>query len=512
MRGASIAFLTAIALTTMACAAVTDGQSRSETTRTQIESEDTAVGTDATTQGADVTVPVEPDTGRAVESDGTPESPIEWSDCGGGLQCGSVTVPVDYASPHGATLDIALVRVPAERDPIGSVFVNPGGPGASGIEFVRGGFRLDRESASRYHLVGFDPRGIGESSPLSCSVSRDDPVMPDLSPDSIEESAELDRLAIEVVEDCTATDGTLLPHLTTTNVARDLDRLRKAVGDDVLHYYGLSYGTLLAVRYGQLFPDSVGHLVLDGIVDPQADLTDLLRQQAIAFEAGFAQLDERCDEIRCPVDGITATFDRVLDRLEAGGPVGGVGASELVMASLLPAYSPSILPAYATALDQSDGGNYAAIESLSDFFVSSVSFTAYAAFACADGQPPSGSAPWEQFADDLAEAAPRFGAAVANELRVCAFWPRPAADPVGDMTEAELADIDVPVLVVGNTGDAATPLANAERVASLLPDARLVVVDTARHTAYNGSSCVRDLVADYLADRPLAELSQCGAD
>ena len=338
--------------------------------------------------------------------------------------------------------------------------------------------------------------------------------MPDLSPDSAEESSELDALALDVVESCVATDGALLPHLTTTNVARDLDRLREAVGDEVLHFYGLSYGTLLAVRYGQLFAGSVGHLVLDGVVDPDADLPTLLRQQAIAFESGFEQLDERCGELRCPPDGIAVTFDRVRDRLERSGPVGGVGASELVMASLLPAYSPSILPAYATALTQADSGNYTAIESLSDFFVGSVSFTAYAAFACADGRPPAGSKSWERFADGLSEIAPRFGAVVANELRVCAFWPRPDEDSVdvSMSTPASLAGIDAPILVVGNTGDAATPLVNAERVAALLPDARLVVVDSARHTAYNGSSCVRDLVADYLADRPPPELSQCAAD
>ncbi len=512
MSRACAVVLTAIVLTTTACSAVTNGQAGSEPTGSQAEPADTVVSPDPTADSGNTSGRVEGQTNGGPGTDEPPVSSIEWTDCGGGLECGSVPVPVDYASPDGSLLDIAVVRVPANGDAVGSIFVNPGGPGASGIEFVRRGFRLDRESASRYHLVGFDPRGIGQSNPLTCSVARDESAMPDLSPDTDEETRELDEFAVEVVEDCIASDGTLLPHLTTTNVARDLDRLRQAVGDDALHYYGLSYGTLLAIRYAQLFGKSVGHMVLDGVVDPRADLADLLRQQAVAFETGFEQLDDRCDELRCPAGGITATFDRVRGRLEADGPVGGVGPSELIMASLLPSYSPSVLPAYAAALEQADGDDFTAIESLSDFFVGSVSFTAYAAFACADGRPPSGSDSYERFADDLEDAAPRFGATVANELRVCAHWPPPADDPIQEVTASSLAGVDVPILVVGNTGDAATPLVNAEHVAEILPDARLIVVDTDRHTAYNGSSCVRDLVADYLAGRAPADVSRCGAE
>ena len=187
-------------------------------------------------------------------------------------------------------------------------------------------------------------------------------------------------------------------------------------------------------------------------------------------------------------------------RLEADGPTADVGTTELVVASLLPSYSPTALPAYAAALSQAEGGDYTTVEQLSDFFVGSVSFTAYAAFACADGNTADLDA-WAAFADDLTREAPRFGAVVANELRVCAFWPDPADDPVADITAAGLEGLTRPVLVVGTTGDAATPLENAERVASLLTAPHLVVVEGDRHTAYNGSACVRDLVADYFADR-----------
>ncbi len=485
--------LTAVVSSVAACAVPTEpDRSGGATTRTTA-AHDEPVAADEPAAGADPDV---------IE-------PINWRACDGGLECGSVTVPLDYSAPDGPVLDIDLVRVPAAGESVGSIFVNPGGPGASGIDFVRDGFRLDQETNDRYDLIGFDPRGIGRSNPLSCSVRRDESAMVDLSPDSAEESALLNQEAVEIVEDCTTSDADVLPHLTTLNVARDLDRLRRAVGDDRLHYYGLSYGTLLAVRYAQLYPEAVGHLVMDGVVDPDADLSALLRQQAIAFETGFERLDEQCGDNRCPADGITGTFDRVRDRLEANGPVGGVGATELVMASLLPAYSPAMFTVYAAALARSDEGDYTAIESLSDFFVSSVSFTAYAAFACADGRPPTGPDSWDRLAADLEEVAPRFGPVVANELRVCAFWPRPAEDPVVETPAERLLGIEVPVLVVGNTGDAATPLENAQRVASLFPNAHLVVLDSARHTAYNGSSCVRDLVAEYFADRTIADTVRC---
>ncbi len=517
MRRASvIAVLTAALCLVAACSAFTDDAADSgpesgnpaTTATTAAPTNGTAdddASSDSTATGQTTRQPVESDIGPPVEA-------ITWTDCGS-LQCGTVAVPLDYDEPSGPMLDIELVRVPAGGERIGSIFVNPGGPGASGIEFVEGGFRFDENTSQRYDLIGFDPRGIGRSAPLTCTVDRADQPLPDLSPDSQAEAAQLDDEAVSIVTACAAADGEVLPHLTTINVARDLERMRQAVGDEALHYYGLSYGTLLAVEYGRLFPDRVGHLALDGVVDPGAGLSELLRQQAIAFETQFARLDRRCDDGPCPPGGITAAFDRVHDRLEADGPVGGVGSTELVIASLLPAYSPSVFAAYATALDQADGGNFTAIEALSDFFVNAVSFTAYAAFACADGEPPSGPDAWDDFAADLADVAPRFGAVVANELRVCAHWPSPNEDVASvEPTAGNLDQLTRTVLVIGNTNDAATPLENAERVAELLPMAHLVVVDSERHTAYNGSACVRDLVADYFADRLTAGESRCEAE
>jgi pimeloyl-ACP methyl ester carboxylesterase len=421
--------------------------------------------------------------------------------CEGDLECGTVDVPLDYSNADSGTVSIALVRRPASGEAKGSIFVNPGGPGASGIDFVTNGFRLDPVTSSTYHVVGFDPRGIGRSAPLTCDLDRVSGVLPDLSPDTASEVAELDDEARRLVQRCQATDSALLPHLTTLVVARDLDRLRRAVGDDELDFYGLSYGTLLAARYLELFPESAGRLVLDGVVDPELDLPDLLAQQAAAFEEGFARLEQRCEsDGPCPPGGLLASFDRLNDRLEAAGPVDEIGASELVMASLLPVYNPAIWPQYRDALVEADAGRMADLGRLSDFFTGSVSFSAYAAFACADSDIPVGSNGWTGLADRLERLSPRFGAVIANELRVCSIWPDPDPEFGRPVPVAGSPAGSGSVLVIGTTGDAATPYENAERAVERFERSHLITVDGQRHTAYGGSECVRRIVADFFAD------------
>ncbi len=445
-----------------------------------------------------------------------PTDPIAWNPCGGGLECGTVVAPLDYDDPAAGEISLALVRRPATGEAEGSIFVNPGGPGASGIETVRSGFQFDESTASRFHTVGFDPRGIGQSSPLVCSVDRSSDAMVELSPDSAAETAALNADAEAIAAQCSQLDGAILPHLTTTNVARDINVMRQAVGDEVLNFYGFSYGTLLAVRYAQLFPDSVGRVVLDGVVAPDQLLTGLLDQQANAFESGFRQLEDRCSSAGpCPDGGLQAGFDRLYQQLEQSGPVGGIGSTELVMASLLPIYNTNFWPGYRDALLAAEEGDGSGLKELSGFFTTAVSFTGYAAHACADGGHEGGLDTWDRFADGLMETYPRFGAVIANELRTCAFWPQPDPDPTLSGTSIlDVATIpNVEVLIIGVTSDAATPFANAEALAGHIPRSHLVVVEGQRHTAYSGSQCVRDLVSEYFAaglDQP--GQSNCSID
>src|SRR5947209_1814041 len=206
-------------------------------------------------------------------------SQVAWSSCpgyGSQFQCGTVQVPLDYSQPSGATISISLIRLPAS-DPahkIGSLFVNPGGPGGSGVDLVHyASHRYPPGVLARYDLVGFDPRGIQRSSGLRCwgNAKQQAPAFSDFAfptnPDQLQTWQGEDRF---VADSCAQRGGPIASHMSTANVARDLDRLRGAVGDAKLNYYGISYGTYIGATYANLFADRVGPMVLDGVVDPIA--------------------------------------------------------------------------------------------------------------------------------------------------------------------------------------------------------------------------------------------------
>lgn len=441
----------------------------------------------------------------------TAPQPVTWESCHDGIvECGLLTVPLDHDDPAGVTIDIALARSPATGDPdevIGTIFVNPGGPGGSGVDYVVDGFRFTPDIAARYHLVGFDPRGVGASAPIGCSLDRTIGPLVDHSPDSAEEVTALDATSAELARSCARAehgDGTrpgpgpgLLANVGTEAVARDLDLLRQAVGDDRLHYYGFSYGTLIGLVYADLFPARVGHLGLDGVVDPRLTLDQLLDQQAGAFEIAFEVMDNACgDDLTCPAGGVAPAHDRLAARLEAEGPTGEFGQTEAEMAALVSLYNDALWPTYADALDRAQRGDVSGLERLSDLFLGSISFTAYAAVFCTDSPRPEAAAGWEEFAERMAADHPRFGAVIANELRICAHWPV-GPGPTRDTVTATGA---APALVIGNTNDPATPLINATEVAAGLDRAGLIVLDSNGHTAYRVSGCVRDRVSAYFLD------------
>ncbi|MGI9595566.1 MAG: alpha/beta fold hydrolase, partial [Acidimicrobiales bacterium] len=365
--------------------------------------------------GADPSTPAENTTSTG---ETYPVADASWSDCGGRFQCATVDMPLDHDDPTGSTIEIGLIRIEAPEPAHGSIFVNLGGPGGSAIGAIRAGFDLDEETMSRYHLVGFDPRGIGASAPLRCGVDLTAGPRPDFSPDTDEEAEELDRQAKSLAQDCARLDGELLPHLGTDSVIRDLDLLRQAVGDSELHYFGLSYGTLIGLRYAERYPAVVGHMVLDGVVDPAFSLADLLRQQAGEFDRAFQVIDAGCGTaLRCPDGGITASYDRVLQSLEDLGPQGDVGPAELQFATLIAMYSEELWPRYSIALSEAETGNFAAIENLHDLYAGAISFSAYIAVLCIDSQVPIGAEAWDDLATELDELSPRFGSALANEVR-----------------------------------------------------------------------------------------------
>ena len=197
-------------------------------------------------------------------------------DCRDGFECARVAVPLDYADPGGDTIEISVNRRPAGSGSkrIGSLLVNPGGPGASGLDFARPGSGIVSASLlERYDLVGFDPRGVGESTPVTClsDAETDTYLAADGSPDTRAEEQRLVDLAKEFGERCAEGSGDLLGHVSTVEAARDIDVLRAVLGDERLNFLGKSYGTYLGATYAELFPDRVGRLVLDGALDPTLD-------------------------------------------------------------------------------------------------------------------------------------------------------------------------------------------------------------------------------------------------
>ncbi|TDD79437.1 alpha/beta fold hydrolase [Actinomadura rubrisoli] len=222
-----------------------------------------------------------------------------WRDCGGGFQCAKAQVPLDYRKPSGEKLGLSLIRLPAKdkSSRIGSLFTNPGGPGGSGVEFVRqAATSFGADLRKRFDIVGFDPRGVGASDPVRCNTGPqlDKFLATDSSPDDQQETDAFAAESKGFAQNCKTKASSELPYVGTANAARDIDVLRAALGDQKLTYYGASYGTYLGAFYAEQFPSNVRALALDGAVDPTASSTGLLIEQAKGFETAFRAFAENC--------------------------------------------------------------------------------------------------------------------------------------------------------------------------------------------------------------------------
>lgn len=450
----------------------------------------TAVGCTRTTTPSTAAPTTAPGANPSTPGDEGATSTLEWSSCGGRFECATLDVPLDHADPTGPTIELALSRRPASEpdERIGSLLVNPGGPGASGIGFLRAD-QIKGDLADHFDLVAWDPRGIGDSSPLRCEADFDELAFRELDsdPDTPEETAALDAAGQELAQQCATTDLALLQHSDTSATARDLDLIRQALGEATLSYLGFSYGTQIGEEYARLFPANVRAMVLDGVVDPAQSLQDMLRGQTVAIDGTFSA-------------GTLALLDRLLARVEVTplrGPDGvEIGPGLVTLAAVSASYSPDGDAALAQILRDALDGKAAELEALARQYTQGASFAAYLAVTCTDSPFEPGPAAWERFTRELDALSPRFGAAVANELIACAYWPVSSQRQPAPLTTAGLP----PVLVIGTTGDAATPYASAERVAAALPGAVLLTLDGEGHTAFGRSDCIDDAVDDYLID------------
>jgi pimeloyl-ACP methyl ester carboxylesterase len=439
-----------------------------------------------------------------------PVTPISWTPCNGDLQCGTLTVPLDYADPSGATIGIAVERhladAPSER--IGSLVINPGGPGVSGIDdFSNELSVLTPGLLDDFDIVTFDPRGVQRSDPITCGGSSGAPT--GLLTDPVPQDAAAQKTMLagmqQFGEDCEKYSGSALPYVGTVDVAQDLERLRIALGGTGLTYMGQSYGTLLGLTYAQMYPTHIRAMVLDSVIDPDLSLSQMTLGQAEGFESELTSFFAWCaHSSACPwVEGAdpTSTLLGLITR-SAAHPVSAgngrqAGAGELYDALLDGLYSPSDWPRLADALSQDAGGDGAAVVAMSDDYNTNGSTNgddAGEAIDCLDHPAPRGLAAYNALQYEFTAVAPVFGPLLAWGEAACSVWPVPPTRTPAPVRAAGAP----PILLVGTTGDPATPYAWAVHTAQELEHGVLLTRDGDSHVAYFYSACVRADVQTYL--------------
>lgn len=482
----------------------------------------------------------DPESADSVSHKPPPNVPaLDWADCSNGFQCARAKVPLDYDRPSGTAISVALIRLPATDSSkrIGSLFVNPGGPGGSGVDFVRAvGALIPTELRSVYDIVGFDPRGIGQSTPLRCfdTPEEDLAVLPPfpfpITADEIQLQEKADR---GLSDACAAKGGAILDHMSTANVARDLDLMRQAVGDKELNYLGYSYGTYLGQTYANMFPKKVGAFVIDGVLDPIAWSTGRGNSAATTpfstrlrsddgAEKTLQQFFRLCDQAgpNCAFSGgAKARYDALAARLLAapvelpdpGGPF-VVTYAILINITLGAMYSADSWTPFAQFLATLDAASSAtAVRNSLAAVRASLHLDAeppypqiegFPGVACSDTDNPLDYDAWPDNAQRANSQYPHFGRIWTWASSICQPWPGQDNDRYTGPWDKSTS---TPVLIVGNRFDPATRYEGAQTAARLLPNSRLLTYGGWGHTAFisAGNDCINTAVERYLTTKEL---------
>lgn len=456
--------------------------------------------------------PVDPSPSGAAPA---PATTIRWTACRDGdvapdalapAQCARVAVPLDHARPDGPTLALALLRWPAgdQNRRIGSLFVNPGGPGASGVALARNApALLAPEVLARYDIVGFDPRGVGASGGLACGV--DDDLLAPVPAGADPLTVQLDY-GRALAAACEREHPGLLATLDTATVARDLDVLRAAVGDETLNYLGYSYGSTLGATYATQHPERVGRMVLDGAPAPDAAYVEWVSDQLESFEAALTRFVTGCDaHAGCPLTGRTAATWELLHRRAGNEGLPVAGGAALDRAELLRATTALLYlgtqyhELLAGLLHNAAGGDASGLAELARRS-SGLSAAAYYGVVCGDEPARPGPVELAARIATLGRTAPTF-AGHLREVRTCDALPRVA--PTAGRAELG-ATTATPVLLVATRHDPATPYAGTVALQRVLPGSALLTFDADGHTIVGrGSRCVDRAVSAYLLDATL---------
>ncbi|GAB3605322.1 alpha/beta hydrolase [Conyzicola nivalis] len=445
---------------------------------------------------------------------------LTWTECEDGMQCATATAPLDWTDPARDSIDLALVRNPAEAaEPLGSVLVNPGGPGGSGYDFIADSldYAVSPTLREKFDIVGFDPRGVNRSSAVLChtDTAQLDAFIYDIVPGEFGSDAWITAAADAngaYAQQCVANTGDLLGFVDTVSAARDLDLLRAVLGDEKLNYLGFSYGTLLGATYAELYPQNTGRLVLDGALDPTSTSFDVSITQAKGFESALRAFLADCATAEdCPFTGTAddsmLKIRALLDRLDAS-PIRAadgreLGSNSMTSAIVLPLYREADWPYLRQLFDTVMKGDAALAFSLADSYNGrnptdgsylDNSLEARLAINCLDYASQGDVAVMREQAAELAAAAPVLGKQLSYGDVGCLQWPVKASTERPVIDAAGSADI----LVVGTTNDPATPYSWAQALADQLENGHLVTYEGEGHTAYNKSNaCVDDTVDDF---------------
>ena len=457
---------------------------------------------------------------------------VDWQDCeSDGLECATISAPVDYSDPTAGETELAVIRATSDSPArIGSLLMNPGGPGGSGYDFIAQSVDYVADEALResYDIVGWDPRGVGRSAPVTCyGPAEMDEYLYGVSANPVGSDAWLEERAADAVAfaaACEANTGDLLGHVDAASTARDMDLLRALVGDAKLNYLGFSYGTVFGTEYAELFPDNVGRLVLDGAVDPALPQTTVFPTQMAGFDGAYRSFLEYCvAQDGCPFDGPAETAAAQSSALFAGVDARALQATDgrqltsptLGTALAYPLYdegSWDSLIAMLVSLEQGDPDRAFEFADgyngrLPDGSYDGNSTELYTAALCLDGAYSSDLAGTRAGLEAIDAAAPITGTYLAYSDWVlidtaCQAWPH------GPVLVAEPASAvgAAPILVVGTTNDPATPYSWAQALAGQLESGVLVTRQGEGHTAYaRGNACIDETVDAFLVDGTVPE-------
>lgn len=445
---------------------------------------------------------------------------LDWSRCDEGLECSWLTVPLDYSNPAGTTIRLRISRMKASGPAAsrqGSLVVNPGGPGASGLDFpayVAAG--IAPEIATEFDIVGFDTRGVGRSVPVTCMTGRQTTIWlrADGSPDTLAEQRRLMSLAARLAQGCLEKSPAIARHLGSAETVRDMDILRQAIGDERLNFLGYSYGTFLGTLYAEQFPANVGRFVLDGALDPSLDIMQVSKGQSDGFQLAMTRFARNCASLRsCPWSGSASKVLRGINTILAKvdrRPMPTESGRDLVQAEALGAlfyamYSPTLWPVLRQALGQAKIGDGYGLQSIADYAVERTGPNSYAtnmasafpAIACWDAPAAPGIAGLR-----AAAAAWSQGARVPDMARAMSWGNAPCAQWFGHSGRVPApasTTTAAPILVIGTTYDPATPYEWSKALNRQLPTSTLLTFRGDGHTAFGGSSrCIDDAVTRYV--------------